>query len=75
MIHDGSLGNRVVAWRDERVEARRPEAYLKQYVEGLSVEPARLHTIGVCRLVAVANSRLQQKRSWIMRAKERTPTT
>ena len=64
IIHDGSLRNRAVAWRDERVELRRPEAYLKQYVEGLSGEPARLHAAETaCRLVRAANSRLQQKRS------------
>jgi hypothetical protein len=46
------------------VEARRPEAYLKQYVEGLSGEPARLHALQhACRLVAAVNSRSQQKRS------------
>ena len=43
IIHDGSLRNRAVAWRDERVEPRGPDAYLKQYVEGLSGEPTRLH--------------------------------
>ena len=47
-----------------RVETRGPEAYLEQYVEGPSGEPARLHTAqAVCRLVAVANPPLQQKRS------------
>jgi hypothetical protein len=44
IIHDGSSRNGGVAWRDGRVEARDPEAYLKQYVEGSSGEPARLHT-------------------------------
>ena len=64
IIHDGSLRNRGVAWRDGRVEARGPEAYLKQYVEGPSGEPARLHAVEpACRLVVAKNSRLQQKRS------------
>ena len=64
IIHNDPSRNRAVAWRDERVEPRRPEAYLKQYVEGLSGEPARLHASEVaCRLVVAANSRLQQKRS------------
>ena len=49
------------------MEARGPEAYLKQYVEGLSGEPARQHTAQLmCRLVVVANPQLQ-KRSGIMR--------
>ena len=43
-----------------REEPRRPEACLKQYGEGLSGEPARLHAAKLaCRLVAVANPRLQ----------------
>ena len=38
----------------------RAEAYLKQYVEGPSGEPARLHTPQpVCRLVAAADQQLQ----------------
>ena len=43
IIHDGSSRNCGVALRDGRVEPRGTEAYLKQYVEGLSGEPARLH--------------------------------
>src|SRR5579885_3524495 len=43
MIHDGSSRNRGVASRDGRAEPRRPGAYLKPYVEGLSGEPARQH--------------------------------
>jgi sulfur carrier protein len=39
---------------------------LKQYVEAARGEPARR------RLVAAANPRLQQKRSWIMRVKPLT---
>ena len=52
IIHDGSsrppvaggraTGPRAVALRDGRPEPREPEAYLKQYVEGLSGEAARL---------------------------------
>jgi hypothetical protein len=42
IIHDGSSRNRGAASRDGRVEPRRTKAYLKQYVEGLSGEPARL---------------------------------
>lgn len=38
---DGSSRNHGVAKRDGRVEPRGAEAYLKQYVEGLSGEPAR----------------------------------
>ena len=72
VIHGGSSRNRAVAWRDGRVEPRGTKAYLKQYVEGLSGEPTRLHAVrGACRLVAAANPRLQQKRSWIMRAGSR----
>ena len=41
-IHDGSLRNHAVASRDGRVEPGEPKAYLKQYVEGASGEPARL---------------------------------
>ncbi len=64
IIHDGSSRNRAVALRDGRVERGRPEAYLKQYVEGLSGEPARLHArTAACKLVAAANPRLEQKRS------------
>jgi len=38
----------------------RAEAYVKQYVEGPSGEPARLRTVEpVCRLGAVANPSLQ----------------
>jgi hypothetical protein len=60
MIHDGSSRKRRVALRDGRVEPGRPEAYLKQYVEGLNGEPARLHAAkSACRLVAAANLRLQ----------------
>ena len=40
-----------------------PEAYLKQYVEDLSGEPARLRASKpACRRVVAANSRLQQNR-------------
>lgn len=50
IIHDGSSRNGRVAWRDGRVETRGSEAYLKQYVEGPSGEPARLHGKTVRRL-------------------------
>ena len=43
IVHDGSSRNHAVASRDGRAEAGDPEAYLKQYVEGASGEPARLH--------------------------------
>jgi len=60
IIHGDSSRNRAVALRDEREEPRGPEAYLKQYVEGQSGEPARLHAQKpACRLVVAANSRLQ----------------
>ena len=42
IIHDGSSRNREVATRDGRVELRGREAYLKQYVDRPSGEPARL---------------------------------
>ena len=42
IIHDGSSRNREVATRDGRVEPRGREAYLKQYVDRPSGEPARL---------------------------------
>ena len=42
IIHDGSSRNREVATRDGRVESRGREAYLKQYVDRPSSEPARL---------------------------------
>ena len=47
-----------------REEPRGTEAYSKQYVEGLSGEPARMPAVqSAGRLVAAANGRLQQKRS------------
>ena len=47
-----------------REEPRGTEAYLKEYGEGLSGEPARLPAVqSAGRLVAAANGRLQQKRS------------
>ena len=56
IIHDGSSRNRAVASRDGRVEPRGTEAYLIEYVEGLSGEPARLHAAeAACRLVVAAN--------------------
>ena len=56
IIHDGSWRNHAVAWRDGRVEPREPEAYLKQYVEGTSGEPARLAAgLSAATLVAAAN--------------------
>ena len=48
IIHDGSSRNRVVAKRDGRAEPRGREAYLKQYVDRPSGEPARLHTGNPC---------------------------
>jgi hypothetical protein len=64
IIHDGSLRNHAVAERDGRVEPRGREAYLKQYVDRPSGEPARWHAMEpACQLVAAANPRLQQKRS------------
>ena len=42
IIHDGSSRNRAVAKRDRRAEPRGREAYLKQYVDRLSGEPACL---------------------------------
>ncbi len=70
IIHDGSSRNRAVAWRDGRAEPRGTEAYLKEYGEGLSGEPASLPAVqSAGRLVAAANGRLQQKRSWIIRAR------
>ena len=47
-----------------REEPRGTEAYLKQYVEGLSGEHARVPAVpSAGRLVVAANGRLQQKRS------------
>jgi hypothetical protein len=43
VIHDGSSRTRGAVWRDGQAQSRRTEAYLKQYVEGLSDEHAR-HT-------------------------------
>ena len=40
-IHDGSWRNRLDAKRDGRAESRETEAYLKQYVDRPSGEPAR----------------------------------
>ena len=63
IIHDGSSRNRAVAKRDRRAEARGREAYLKQYVDRPSGEPACLDAGPTAsRLVAAANPRLQQKR-------------
>jgi hypothetical protein len=42
IIHDGSLRNRAVAKRDRRAEPRGRKAYLKQYVDRPSGEPACL---------------------------------
>src|SRR5580765_2739245 len=42
IIHDGSSRNRAVGKRDRRAEPRGREAYLKQYVDQLSSERARL---------------------------------
>jgi hypothetical protein len=64
IIHGGSSRNRAVAMRDRRAEPRGREAYLKQYVDRLSGEPACLDAGSTAsRLVAAANPRLQQKRS------------
>ena len=64
IIHDGSSRNRAVATRDRRAESRGRKAYLKQYVDRPSGEPACLDaTPDASRLVAAANPRLQQKRS------------
>ena len=69
IIHDGSSRNRAVATRDRRAEPRGREAYLKQYVDRPNGEPACLDAGPTAsRLVAAANPRLQQKRSWVMRA-------
>ena len=43
IIHDGSWRNRAVAMRDRRAELRGREAYLKQYVDRPSGEPACLN--------------------------------
>ena len=57
-----------------REEPRGTEAYLKQHGEGLSGEPARLAAVqSAGRLVAAANGRLQQKRSWIIWANGEGP--
>ena len=62
IIHDGSSRNRAVAMRDRRAAPRGREAYLKQYVDRPSGEPACLDaTPDASRLVAAANPRLQQK--------------
>ena len=62
--HESSSRNRAVAKRDRRAELRGREAYLKQYVDRPSCEPACLDAgVPVPRLVAAANPRLQQKRS------------
>ena len=64
IIHDGSSRNRAVAMRDRRAEPRGREAYLKQYVDRPSGEPACLDAgLTASRLVVAANPRLQQKRS------------
>ena len=64
IIHDGSMRNRAVAKRERRAESRGRKAYLKQYVDRQSGEPACLDaTPDAARLVAAANPRLQQKRS------------
>ncbi len=42
IIHDSSSRNRAVATRDRRAEPRGREAYLKQYVDRPSGEPACL---------------------------------
>jgi hypothetical protein len=42
VIHDGSSRNRTIVLRDGRPKPRGPEAYLKQYGEGLSGEAARM---------------------------------
>ena len=52
IIHDGSSRNRAVAKRDRRAEPRGREAYLKQYVDRPSGEPACLRTrnrVQACR--------------------------
>ena len=60
IIHDGSSRNRQDATRDGHAEALAAEAYLKQYVEAASGEPAPCTAAKpVCRLVAAANARLQ----------------
>ena len=40
IVHDGSSRNCVAALRDRHAEPRKTDAYLKQYVEELSGEPA-----------------------------------
>jgi len=60
IIHDSSSRNCAVAMRDRRAEPRGREAYLKQYVDRLSGEPACLDAgLTASRLVEAANSRLQ----------------
>jgi len=57
--HDGSSRNRAVATRDRRAEPRGREAYLKQYVDRLSGEPACLDagpTASRCVATALARS-------------------
>ena len=64
IIYDGSSRNRAVAKRDRRAEPRGREAYLKQYVDRLSGEPACLDAVPTAsRPVTAANPRLQQRRS------------
>ena len=45
IIHDGSSRNRAAALQDRHTEPRRIDAYLKQYVEGLSGEHARRSSV------------------------------
>jgi hypothetical protein len=55
---------REIATRDRRAALQGREAYLKQYVDQLSGEPARLAAeTRAAKLVAAANSRLEQNRS------------
>ncbi len=62
MIHGSSSRNRAVAKRDRRAEPRGREAYLKQYVDRPSGEPAYLDAVPTAsRFVAAANPRLEQK--------------
>ena len=68
IIRDGSSRKRGAALRDRRTEPRGTEAYLTQYVEGLSGEPAA-PACSKRGAVAAADPRLQQKCSRMMRAK------
>lgn len=56
IIHDASLQNRGVARRDGQAQPRGTEAYLKQYVEGLSGEHARRQACRSDKLAIIAEA-------------------